>query len=148
MLLKNEIRIHKLEGISIASAGTSAFPGNPADPKMVDYLLKMGVPFESHESKQLSKEDVDQADLILVMEKTHVKMIEQLWPEARDKMELLGKYISEDHIEDDVVDPYGGSSYHYRLAQSQITLAVRSLIKRLLSRDIRGQDAQNQIHSR
>ncbi|MBW1805401.1 MAG: low molecular weight phosphotyrosine protein phosphatase [Deltaproteobacteria bacterium] len=132
MLLKNEVRKHGLYHISIASAGVSAYNGNPPDPHMVKYLSQMEIPAEDHESRQITKEDVDWADLILVMEKDHQMRIEGKWPEAKEKLEFMGSYVSEDPVADDIIDPYGGSSYHYRLAQSQISLAVRSLVKRLL----------------
>ena len=77
------------------------------------------------------KEHVKWADHILVMEKNHRSFIEEQWPEYKEKVELIGKYISPDMAEDDVIDPYGGSPYHYRLAQSQISLAVKSLLHKL-----------------
>jgi len=132
ILLKNEIEPLKLDNISISSAGLFVFPGNPPDPKMVEYLLKIGIPIKSHQARQIIKEDVDWADIILVMERDHAREIERFWPKVKGKVELLGKYISEGQNVDDVVDPFGKSSYYYRLAQSQITLAIRSFVKKVL----------------
>ena len=132
MLLKDEIRKHNLEGISVLSSGISAYPGTPADPEIVKYLSELEVPIENHGARPITREDVNWADLILVMERIHFDIIGKTWPEAKEKMELLGKYVSEDPIEDDIMDPFGRSPYHYRVAQSQITLAIRSLIKKLL----------------
>ncbi len=132
ILLKNEIEPLKLDNMSISSAGLFVFPGNPPDPKMVEYLLKMRIPIKSHQARQIIKEDVDWADIILVMERDHAREIERLWPKVKGKVELLGKYISEGQNVDDVVDPFGKSSYYYRLAQSQITLAIRSFVKKVL----------------
>ncbi|MFC1533751.1 hypothetical protein ACFL7M_10340 [Thermodesulfobacteriota bacterium] len=148
MLLKNEVKQHQLENINISSVGTSAYPGAPADPKMMNYLLETEVPIENHEATPITKEYVDWANIILVMDKVNLRFIENRWPEAKDKVELLGKYISADQAEDDVIDPYGGSPYHYRLAQSQIILAIRTLVKKLLSDMTESQNAQDQIHSR
>ncbi len=131
MLLKNEIKLHKSDNISVSSAGIFAFSGNLPDQILVDYLLEMGVPVEEHRSRQIKKGDVDWADLILVMEYNHERVIVELWPEAKNKVELLGKYISKSQDLDEIVDPYGGSPYDYRLAQSQIQLATRSLFKKL-----------------
>jgi len=132
MMLKNEVELLKLDNISVSSAGLYAYPGDPSDPKMVDYLSKNGIPVESHESRQVTKDDMDWADLVLVMERDHASAIEGLWPETKGKVELLGKFLSEDQtVVDDIVDPFGKSQYHYRLAQAQISLAVRSLVKEL-----------------
>ena len=133
VLLKNEIRKRHLENISVASAGTSAYQGDSGDPKMEEYLSEIEVSAGDHQPRQIQEEHVIWADLILVMEKSHRSFIEEQWPEQKDKIGLLGKYISPDMSEDDVVDPYGGASYHYRLAQSQISLAVKSLLNKLIT---------------
>ena len=83
MLLKNEMEKLKLDNISVRSAGIHAIPGNPPDLKMVDYLTKEGIPFEGHESKQITEQDVDWADFIFVMEKDHQTTIEGIWPQAK-----------------------------------------------------------------
>lgn len=133
MLLRNETEQLKLDNISISSAGLFAYPGSPPDPKMVEYLSAMGVSIKGHEARQITKDDVDWADLILVMEAEHAAMIERLWPEVKGKVELLGKYVSEGQtVVDDIPDPFGKSSYHYRLAQAQITLAIRGFVKKVL----------------
>ena len=91
------------------------------------------MPSEEFASRPITKEDVNNADLILVMEKAHQKIIEDQWPDAKSKVELLGRYIAQDGSDDNIIDPFGKSPYYYRLARSQITLAIRSLVKKLLS---------------
>lgn len=133
MLLKDRIREHGLENISVSSAGLYAYPGTPGDPKIEKYLSEMGVPAENHESIQLTERELEWADLVLVMERHHQESIINRWPESKDKIELLGVYIRGGPVVDDIIDPYGGSSYHYRVAQSQIGLAVEGLIRTLVS---------------
>jgi protein-tyrosine phosphatase len=141
MLLKNEIKRHQLKDISVSSAGTFAYPGTPGDQEMINYLSKTGIPVKNFESRPLTAEEVAWADLILVMERDHFKIIEDQWPDFKDKVELLAGYISPDQLDDDIIDPFGKSSYHYRAAQSQITLAVRSLIKKLSANNQKNQNA-------
>jgi protein-tyrosine phosphatase len=131
MLFKHEIESHKMDNIYSSSAGLFASQGSPPDPKMVDYLLKKEIPVKRHEARQISRQDVEWADHILVMEKEHERMIEASWPDVKEKVELLGRFASGVQVADDVIDPFGRSPYHYRLAQSQITLAMRSLVKSL-----------------
>jgi protein-tyrosine-phosphatase len=82
------------------------------------------------------------ADRILVMEKNHASAIKMAWPETSRKIELLSKYIYGDWTEDDIIDPYGQPDYHYRLAQSQIGLAVKNLatwiVRNAQNQDYRG----------
>jgi protein-tyrosine phosphatase len=130
-LLRSELKALRVDGIFVSSAGLYAFPGSPPDPQMTAYLSSMGVSFEPHEARQMSKQELDWADLILVMERRQAVDLEKLWPEANLKVQLLGKYVA-GGWEDDILDPFGNSPYHYRLAQSQITLAVQSLAKWLV----------------
>ena len=138
MLLRNEVERIEMKGVSVSSAGLHAHPGSPPDSKMVEYLLGMGVPVVAHEARVMIEEDVDWADLLLVMEREQVDTIHRLWPGAKGKVELLGKYLCAGGDGDDIIDPFGRSPYHYRAAQSQITLAVKSLGKKLASKDAFG----------
>jgi len=142
VLLKKELHSLGLGGIGVSSAGLYAYPGTPPDPQMVDYLGKAGITCEPHEAKEMTGKDAEWADRILVMEKDHKRVIERAWPDAAAKMELLSKYLSGDWAEDDIIDPYGKSEYHYRLAQSQISLAVKNFVRWIF------QHAQNQNHRR
>ena len=130
-LLRHEMDLLGRRDVSASSAGLYAFPGSPADPKMVRYLETLGIGVPAHEARQVSPEDVDRADLIVVMEREHAQEIALQWPGTGAKVELLSKYLPGAPMEDDVADPFGRSPYHYRLAQSQITLAVKSLSQRL-----------------
>ena len=131
MLTKDEIEARNLENISVASAGLFAQPGSPPDPEMIKYLKEMGISVNEHLSRKIEKEDVDWADHILVMEKMHADLIRETWPEAGEKVELLGAYISRPEMVDDIIDPYNRTSFHYRLAQSQITMALKAFFQKI-----------------
>ena len=131
MLTRNEVEERHLEGYSIASAGLFAAAGHPPDPQMVKYLSDMGIPISEHLSKKVEQEDVDWADHIVVMEKKHEDIIVESWPEAGEKVTRLGSFLTHTEIEDDIVDPFKRTSFHYRLAQSQITLALKALVQKI-----------------
>ena len=130
-ILKHKVEHHKLDNIAVSSAGVYAFPGSPPDSKMADFLKKMNIPYNEHESKFLDDEMVAWADMILVMEKKHQNHILLQWPLATEKVHLLGKFASPDQPDADIDDPYGLSAYYYRTAQSQILLGIEALIKNL-----------------
>jgi protein-tyrosine-phosphatase len=123
------------ERISVASAGVHALPSSPPDPKMVAYLEERGAFTGEHESCQLTEEAVAWADMVLVMEMRHKDAIISAWPQGIDKTELLGVYIPPGGVEDDIMDPFGRSPFHYRSSQSQIAFAVETLIKKIQSAD-------------
>ena len=134
MVLEHEIQVLGLHNVAVSSAGLFAYEGSPPDPVMVEYLEKTGVLVKGHVARQLTREDLEWADRILVMERDHKGMIEERWPHAKDRVELLSRFTSGngDYTGDDIADPFGRSPYHYRLAQSQITLAIKSFVKRVL----------------
>lgn len=133
MLFREEIAQRGLDGVFVKSAGVMAYPGNPPDPRMVEFLAENGIALEDHGSRQLARVEVDWADIILVMQKEHADMIKEQWPEAGKKVSLLGRYLTAAEIEEDIGDPYGRSPYHYRVVQSQIAMAVKTLAERILT---------------
>jgi protein arginine phosphatase len=128
-ILLHEIRINSIKDVEVSSAGTGAFPGTLADPDMVGYLKEKKIPIPEHSSKLVSEEEIKWADKILVMERSHYNRIAKMWPETAGKIEMLGQYVAPDQPDDEIIDPYGRSPYHYRLVQAQIGLAVTNLIK-------------------
>jgi protein-tyrosine phosphatase len=140
-LFQKEVERLNLVNTTSLSVGLLAHPGNPPDPKMVDFLSGQGMAPKEHKARQITKAHVDWADFILVMEKEHARMIESLWPDTKGRVELLGRFVSEGMNPDDIVDPFGKSPYHYRLAQAQITTAIDGLLKELLSDRRNGPDA-------
>jgi protein-tyrosine-phosphatase len=133
-LLKNELQcLNHADGFSVFSAGLHAFPGSPPDPNMAAFLMEKGIEMKSHGARQVREEDLEWADLILVMEKSHGEIIKQTWPRETGKVKLLGAYVASALGEEEITDPYGRSPYHYRLAQARIALAVKSLAKSLIA---------------
>lgn len=133
-LLKDELQsLNHADGFSVFSAGLHAFPGSPPDPNMAAFLREKGIAMKNHGARQVRGEDLEWADLILVMEKSHWEMIKRTWPGEMRKVKLLGVYIASALGEEEIADPYGRSPYHYRLAQARIALAVKSLARSLIS---------------
>jgi protein arginine phosphatase len=130
-IMLNEIKINSIKDVEVSSAGTGAYPGTPADPEMVEFLREKEIPIPEHASKLVSDEEIKWADKILVMEKSHYTQIVKTWPESIGKVEMLGRYVAPDQPDDEIIDPYGRSPYHYRLVQAQIGLAVSNLFKAL-----------------
>jgi protein-tyrosine-phosphatase len=95
---------------------------------MVEYLLKQRIRFGKHSARPVDPELVQWADRILVMEAVHGEILQQQYPQSAEKVSLLGGYIPPGDLFTDIADPFGLSSFHYRTAISQITLAVKNLV--------------------
>lgn len=87
--------------IMIQSAGTHALIGHPADQNATDVLQERGIDITAHRARQLKHELVGWSDLILVMEKHHLKDIGGRFPSAIGKVIGLGKWQNID-----IPDPF------------------------------------------
>ncbi len=130
-LFRHEARRAGLSGVAAASAGVADMSGSPPDSAMVDYLFRQKIEFGRHAAKPVDAEKMQWADRVLVMEEMHAEMLEEVFPESREKIALLGTYISPGDRGTEIADPYGLSAFYYRTAISQITLAVKNLVKEI-----------------
>jgi len=111
----------------------AALPGNAADPRMVAHLMEKGIAVGDHKSRQLELEELEWANKVLVMSPIHKQYVLDISPEGADKVDMLGRYAAVGGDDDEIFDPFGRTSYHYRLAIAQITLSVRNLTQSLLA---------------
>jgi protein-tyrosine phosphatase len=95
MIKKNGMDIH------VSSAGLGALVGQGADEHAIDVMREHGVDGTAHSARQLDDDMVKQNDLILVMEHWQKNEIESLFPYARGRVHLLGKWDDEE-----ISDPY------------------------------------------
>lgn len=112
-----------------ASAGMADFTGATPDPKMVEHLLKQQISFDRHCARPVDPKLVQWADRILAMEAVQAEILRQRFPQSAEKIDLLGGYIPPGDPAVDIADPFGLSPYHYRTAISQISLAVKHLVR-------------------
>jgi len=109
--------------LATASAGFHPQDGRPADPVMQQVAGDLGVDLAHWSSKQLSAEQVQQADLILAMEVAQLERLEREFPGSQAKSALLDP----GNIADlDIPDPYGRP----RPVYEQVALRVRDSVDR------------------
>lgn len=87
---------HKLDGydIKVTSAGLGALVGKGVDPTAAAVMGEHGISLHDHQARQLTRQMVHDADLILTMENRHIKAICELTPEARGKTFLFGRWLN------------------------------------------------------
>ncbi|PJE78777.1 Low molecular weight protein-tyrosine-phosphatase Etp [invertebrate metagenome] len=118
----------KNSDIIVASAGLHGLTGHTADESASRFAKTVGVDLSQHSARKLTREMVHQYDLVLVMEISHVKAVEQLAPESRGKVHLLGCWNN--NIE--IPDPYRRGDAAYQQALDLIVPAVDSWVVRLV----------------
>ena len=123
---------HRLaeEGIEaeVRSAGTLGFDGTPPSKETIKVLSKDGVSTEGLESTPLSKEIIDWADIILVMEPMHRMKVLTEDHDVENKVELLGIYNPE--REDIAIpDPIGRTFAFYRVTYRMVKQSIDGFLE-------------------
>ena len=133
-ILKAKLKENGCNFEDVSSAGLSdVMEGMPGDPRAVEMLVEKGFDGHGHESKLLTEDMVAEADKIIVMENIHREEIVDKYPDAEYIIHLLKAFSAGYNGSDnDIKDPYGLSSYYYRLCFAEIYMAVEGLIKKCI----------------
>lgn len=114
----------------VVSAGVSTFDGLPPSDEAVEALREEGIDAVQHRSRYLSQGLVDSADLVVVMTRSHRRMILDRFPRARERVVLLNEFS---HLRkgEDVEDPIGMSRDVYRACRDEMNAAMPDLVLHL-----------------
>lgn len=99
------------------SRGISVFSEQGASQNAVSIMKEYGMDISTHRSRQLTREDLEKAGLVLVMTKAHKDIISSTFPEFCDKVFTLAEYVG---AIEDVADPFGGDLEAYRKCAAQL----------------------------
>jgi len=112
-LLRHFLPDNFQEKAVIASAGTDALHGNWATDFAIKVMQEYDVVISSHRARLLSQQMISKANLILVMEQYHLKVIRTLKRKASSKSFLISAFDSS-RAPYDVPDPIGADLKLYR----------------------------------
>ncbi|MDB6050303.1 MAG: wzb [Pseudomonas sp.] len=88
--------------LQVSSAGIHAMLASPIDPLAREVLRNHDIPTYKHQARQVTRQMLHDAELILLMETDQLHSILKLAPEVRGKTFLIGKWQHELEI----ADPY------------------------------------------
>lgn len=108
-------------GISVQSAGTSAWVGGGASPQSVEVCANRGVDISGHRSQGVSDDLIRSSDYIFTMTHGHLNAIAGMSPASGGRLALLDEGT-------DIADPVGGTTEQYEHVAQQIE---RALARRL-----------------
>jgi protein-tyrosine phosphatase len=111
---------------TVESAGLGALVDEPASEHSVTLMRERGLDITGHRAQQLTPELVTRADLILVMESGHRRVIDDNEPTARGKVFRLGEWQD---IE--IPDPYRQPREAFEEALDKIDKSVGDWVERL-----------------
>lgn len=84
----------------VHSAGIIAKENMPAYESAIRIAQNHNLSLDNHQSRRLTKELCQEADLILVMENDHIDKVHQQFPETRGKVMLFGQWLNKIEIPD------------------------------------------------
>jgi protein-tyrosine-phosphatase len=127
--------------VEVASAGLAAYDGDPASTNAVAALREeWGINLNSHRAREVTLADLEQADLVLTMTRSHRDTILSTYPALTQKVFTLKEFAAgpqengqgqEYNFALDITDPYGMPPAVYKKCAKDIRDAVEQLAERI-----------------
>ncbi|MGI6576656.1 MAG: low molecular weight protein arginine phosphatase [Eubacteriales bacterium] len=109
------------------SRGIAVYSTSPATDKAVSAAGAYGVDIDSHESQNITENDLKIADRVYGMTEGHVRALISQFPQYKDKIFSIPT--------GDIPDPYGGSLEIYEEIARRISLAIKNILSSLKAGD-------------
>jgi len=130
-ILLRELHERRVEHIEAISAGTGAWDGAPASEGAYLIGLEHGLDLSGHRARLLTRDLVQNAELILTMARHHRARVHELGGEGRTH--VLGEYAGRTGAEVEVSDPFGGDLELYRGTYGELDTLIRAAVERMVS---------------
>ena len=125
-----------LPEVELSSAGTSAWDGAPASDGAMLVGLERRMDLANHRSRQLTRQHVEDADLILAMSPHHLERADALG--GRGKSFLLTAYPERGAASRTINDPVGLALDVYRETADELEMEIRRVFDRLAAEHVPG----------
>ena len=121
---------HGLGDVELTSAATSREEiGNPIDPRAVRELEKAGYDASNHAAHQITRDEIDENDLVVAMEDIHLDRMRDIYGgDLPDHVVLLTDYDPEAEPGDGVPDPWYGDAAAFDQTYAEVTAAARGVV--------------------
>jgi protein-tyrosine-phosphatase len=130
-MLKRALEKRGLESVRVTSAGIHASPGSEAHPRAAVAARELGLPLDDHRSQLLTPQMVEESDAIFAMDFQNKAELLARFPEAKDKIFMLGAYADAPVRYCEIPDPFFGDQDEtrrcYRVLQTCIDHLAESL---------------------
>lgn len=133
-LMRQALAQAGVDTVSVESAGTYAIVGMTPTRETQRVLWDAGIDCSAHRARSLAPEMIAEADLILVMEPSHLHETLRRAPDAKGKTHLLKTYgltADETVTNPHIPDPIGKPLEVYEVCFSEIREAVERVVKSL-----------------
>lgn len=134
-----EAGARRMHDVIPTSAGTSAWDGAPASDGALLVGIERRLDVNGHRSRQLTREMVEESDLILAMGPHHLERIEVLG--GAGKTHLIADFAERSNDGRAIVDPFGGGLDIYRSTTDELERIVGLAFDRIASEKPRNSGA-------
>lgn len=131
MLAARVARESALSGVTVSSAGTAAWNGAPVSEGSFLVGLERGIDLSRHRARQLTADEVRQADLILAMGDSHLRRVGELG--GAGKAHTFRGFAEVSDRAADIPDPFGGDVQAYRETAETFDTLIEQIVARLLT---------------
>ncbi len=114
--------------LDVASAGFVEREGRSSPDTAVDVAPEFGVDLSEHSSAHVTREQVDESDLVLLMDVDNYRRLRQRFPDAVEKAFLLDAVRDEGGVE--ISDPIHGDHETFRTVYGEVAAAVDRALAR------------------
>ena len=119
--------------VQVQSAGTLGIVGSPASSDSIALAQEVGFDLSEHRSRAVTFDAVDEAGIILVMEKAHRRELTRLFPEEAERVHLLSEFhpaVSDPARAPDIFDPIGLPVEDYRRCFALVRDCIDTFVTR------------------
>ncbi len=117
--------------LNVDTAGINVYMSTPASDNAVKVMEEMDIDISDHMSRQITKEDIEEADLVLVMTSSHRNTLIDLYPQHSGKIYTFPEYAYGN--DDEISDPFGGDEDEYRECANQLKDAIDAALLKIKS---------------
>lgn len=132
-ILRARLSPRAAEFATVGSAGVAAAPGLPASGNSIEACRRHGIDISGHRSRPVTGEDLEDADLILVMEEHHRDALLRWKRSAADKTFLVTQYgLEPPHPPaQGIADPIGQGLDVYQSAFDALDRHITRILPRI-----------------
>lgn len=118
------------ENWRVESAGTWAAPNLPPLPGTLKAAQQMGLDLQNHRSRRVTREMIEEFDLVLAMEPNHKEALQVEFPDLASRIFLLSEMVGKDMT---IFDPYGEDECEYLNTGHEIAQYLRNGLRQIVT---------------
>jgi protein-tyrosine-phosphatase len=127
-ILKSLLSQRGINDIHVSSAGIGALSGMPATPFAIEAARHWNVDISGHRARQLTRQIVEDSDLILAMSQEHVETVLQKSETAAARTFLIKAFpAAYSSSQQAVQDPIGGYLENYNQTYLELDEIIRKI---------------------